>query len=116
HGMTCDDLDFASSGAFYPGGPADHFATRAEATVDLPRPMRLDLTADDGVRVLIDGRTVLDQWHYQGPTSSALTIPAGAHRLTIEHFEIDGYAVLQAKLTGIASGEATTARGPAPRR
>lgn len=99
HRATSEDLDYASSGAFYPGGPADRFATRAEATVDLPRPMTLALTADDGLRVLIDGQTVLDEWHYEGPTPYRITIPMGAHRLMIEHFEIDGYATLQARLT-----------------
>ena len=60
--------------------------------------MNLALTADDGIRVWIDGRLVLDEWHYQGPTPYTVRIPAGRHALRIEHFEIDGYAALQAKL------------------
>ncbi len=102
--MTSEDLDFAGNGAFLQNGPTDRFSTRAEGTVELPRPMTLNLTADDGVRVFIDDRLVLDEWHYQGPTSFAVAIPKGRHRLRIEHFEIDGYAALQAKLTPTRQG------------
>ena len=96
--LTSEELDWASNGAFFPGGPSDRFATRAEATVTLDRDYDLALTADDGLRLWIDDRLALDEWHYQGPTSYTVKLSKGAHRLRIEHFEIDGYAALQAKL------------------
>lgn len=91
-----DDLNFGSSGSFYPGGPTNKFATVAEGTVDLPDgKYEIDLTSDDGVRVYFDGKRVLDEWHYQGPTRFQVPLIGGKHRLRIEHFEIDGYAALR---------------------
>jgi len=89
-------LDYATGGSFYEGGPANHFATVAEGNVTLPEgQFELNITADDGVRFYIDGVKVLDEWHYQGPTSYIIPIGAGTHKLRVEHFEIDGYAALK---------------------
>jgi hypothetical protein len=94
--METSSLDFASSGAFYEGGPANHFATVAQGAVTLPEgAFELNVTSDDGIRFYIDGEKVLDEWHYQGPTSYKIPIRPGNHKLRVEHFEIDGYAALK---------------------
>ncbi len=78
--------------------PADRFATRAETTMKLARGRyELRTVSDDGVRVLVDGKTVLENWTWHGPTKNKATVEleAGEHSIVVEHFEIDGWAVLQ---------------------
>lgn len=105
------------------GVPADHYATVAEATVELtPGRYTLRTVSDDGVRVLVDGAEVLSNWTWHGPTPDETTVtvappsvdtPASAGsppsagdgggslrpvHLRVEHFEIDGYAQLELEL------------------
>jgi nitrous oxidase accessory protein NosD len=98
--LKTDRLDFAGYGAFAPGVPANYFATVADGTFDVPAgDYVLDVVTDDGCRILVDGKTVLDEWHYQGPTpyQVALTLD-GMHKIRVEHFQIDGYAALKVSL------------------
>ncbi len=53
--------------------------------------------SDDGVRVSVDGRPVIENWAWHGPTRNTgkLTLETGRTvELVVEHFQIDGYAVL----------------------
>jgi len=96
-----DTLDFASSEGWQPGLPANRFTTVAEGSIRTERGRyALEVTADDGVRVWVDGRQVINAWKYQGPTtySATLNLRAGAHKVRVEHFEIDGYAALQLRI------------------
>jgi parallel beta-helix repeat protein len=100
-----EQIDFAWAG----GGPkdvaSDHFATRAVTTATLPAGYcQLTTLSDDGVRVLMDGKVVQEDWTWHGPTEKTATvqIEAGEHEIVIEHFEIDGYAVLRLDLTVLA--------------
>lgn len=85
-------LDFAGYD-FKLGLPKDHFAAIAEGDIDLPTgAYTLDAITDDGMRVYVDGRRVIDSWKYQGPTPYSASITAGKHHLRVEYFQIDGYA------------------------
>jgi parallel beta-helix repeat protein len=83
------------------GGPkdvgADRFATRAEARVTLPKFCEITTLSDDGVRVLVDGKVVQEDWTWHGPTEhkAQVTLEPGEHTIVVEHFELDGYAVLR---------------------
>ncbi len=84
------------------GGPeglaADHFATLASARIDLPAGRyEVRTVSDDGVRVLVDGQKLIDDWTWHGPTEhkKEIDLAAGEHSFRVEHFEIDGWAVLQ---------------------
>jgi hypothetical protein len=57
----------------------------------------LRTVSDDGVRVRVDGKVVQEDWTWHGPTEHKTTIDlaAGAHTFVVEHFELDGYAVLR---------------------
>ena len=80
------------------GVPADYFATVASGSIDLPAGKYGVVTvSDDGVRVLIDGKEVLSNWTWHGPTRDEVVVEleAGQHAVRIEHFEIDGYAQLE---------------------
>jgi len=99
--IESDRLD----GVWGGGGPKDvapdRFATRAETKVRLPKGRyELKTLSDDGVRVLVDGKVVQDDWTWHPPkeNATALDLDAGEHTIVVEHFEIDGYAVLRFEL------------------
>lgn len=78
--------------------PHDHFTTRATATMTLPAgKWRLTTVSDDGVRVLVDGKKVIDNWTWHGPApdEAVVTLADGAHEIVVEHFEIDGAEALE---------------------
>ena len=53
--------------------------------------------SDDGVRLKIDGRVVIDGWKLQAPTDYYATVPltAGVHRIEIEYYQAYGDARLK---------------------
>jgi len=57
-----------------------------------------NLTGDDGIRLLLDGTTILDGWRDQPPASYATTVPvsAGKHTITVEYYQNGGGAVAAA--------------------
>jgi hypothetical protein len=89
-----DRLDFAGD---VPGVRGDYFATVANGTLSIaPGEYVIEVTADDGVRVWLDDKMVLDEWHWQGPTMYPIRAKlGGVHKLRVEHFEIDGYSMLK---------------------
>ncbi len=83
-----------------PGG--DHFGMIARTRLTLPAGRwRFRTLSDDGVRVRVNGQTVIENWTWHGPTRDEglyeQTAP-GQAELEVEHFEIDGYAVLRLDL------------------
>ncbi|MBX3115207.1 MAG: right-handed parallel beta-helix repeat-containing protein [Fimbriimonadaceae bacterium] len=94
-------LEGAWGGSPAPGVNTNHFATLAETrfTVE-PGDYTLSLTSDDGVRVLLDGKVIFEDWTWHAPKSDVIKLKLGGrHNLRIEHFELDGYSALQARLT-----------------
>jgi len=101
------DLPYGSGGASQLPGlpeavaaaalPADRFGTLAEARVRLPAGRwKLTVTSDDGVRVKVDGESVLEDWTWHAPrTGSAVIDGDRVALIEVEHFELDGFAVLQ---------------------
>ena len=58
--------------------------------------------SDDGVRVLVDGEPVIENWTWHGPTPNAGELKLGQDKtveIMVEHFEIDGYAVLELEIS-----------------
>ena len=99
---TVDAIDFAwQGGKVSDAVGADRFATVATTTVDLPAGRwRLATVSDDGIRVWVDEKLVVDDWTWHGPTPHDvdLDLAAGEHTIRVEHFEIDGWAVLSVGL------------------
>jgi hypothetical protein len=58
-------------------------------------------TADDGVRVFVDGTSLIDQWHDQGATTytASRTLTAGAHIVRMEFYENGGGALARLSWT-----------------
>jgi len=100
--VTLPRLDFRwGGGAPADGVPADRFATRAETTLKLPKGRyELRTVSDDGVRVRVDGKLLLENWTWHGPTEdrAEVDLAGGEHRFEVDHFEIDGWAVLALEL------------------
>lgn len=77
----------------------DRFGTIATTSIPLkPGKWRITTMSDDGVRVLVDGSPVIDNWTWHAPTRDVGEFVIDAPRpvqITIEHFELDGFAVLE---------------------
>ena len=87
-----------------PAVTADKFMARWTRTVTLPAgTYRFAATGDDGIRVRLDGATVVDGWSDHGPTTftSEVEIGAGVHTVVVEYYESGGGAV--ARFTETAS-------------
>ncbi|MFO0837708.1 MAG: right-handed parallel beta-helix repeat-containing protein [Phycisphaerae bacterium] len=78
--------------------PRDRFGTLANTRLTLPAgKWTLTTTSDDGVRVWVDDRRVIDNWSWHGPTVDSAEIVADEAKtveIRVEHFELDGYAIL----------------------
>jgi hypothetical protein len=58
-------------------------------------------TADDGIRVYLDGTLVIDQWKDQSATTytASRTVTAGNHEVKVEYYENGGDAVANVAVT-----------------
>jgi parallel beta-helix repeat protein len=94
--LKSDDLYFAWWDKPATGIQEDHFATRATATVELtPGLYTIALTSDDGARLYIDGKHVIDHWDVHEPATDEISVKLGGkHHFEIEHFDADGFATL----------------------
>lgn len=91
------ELNYAWGGSPGQGVPNDRFLTLAEGTLTLePGEYELEITSDDGVRVKLDGKTILEDWTWHGPKTETRAVRlGGTHKLRVEHFELDGYSTLK---------------------
>ena len=56
------------------------------------------VTADDGVRLYLDGQLLIDRWVDQGASTytATRTLTAGTHQVKMEYYENTGDAVAKA--------------------
>jgi hypothetical protein len=77
------------TGSPAPGMPVDNFSARWSRTVAFdPGVYRFSATADDSVRVYLDGTLILNEWH--GSTGDVYTVDrslSGSHKLVVEYSE-----------------------------
>ncbi len=95
--------DMKISEAITRRGPGkDHFGLIATTRLLMPAGRwRFKSLSDDGVRVVVDGNVVIENWTWHGPTPDQ-----GVHEQTtegevnvmVEHFEIDGFATLRLEI------------------
>lgn len=79
--------------------PQDGFSVRWTQTLAFESGLyRFYLSADDGARLLLDGKTVLDAWESQDAASTDRTvtmdIAAGDHELVVEYYDALGPALV----------------------
>lgn len=80
-----------------PGGgiPTDFFSARWTTTTNFPSggAYQFTLIADDGSRLFIDGKLVIDRWVNSGPALSYIAnLAPGDHQFVIEYYESAGGA------------------------
>ena len=80
----------------------DHFGMIARARLPLLKGVwELSSLSDDGVRVTVDGKPLIENWAWHGPTKDTGKLELTADttvEIVVEHFQIDGYAVLEFSL------------------
>jgi hypothetical protein len=97
-----------------PAIPVDHFSVRWQGNFQFNAgDYTFSATGDDGIRVLIDGIPIIDQFHDQPATTytATKTMTAGTHQITIEYYENGGNAV--AKVSWV-QGNSSTPTPPPP--
>jgi hypothetical protein len=73
-----------------PGVNADNFTLRATRTLPFEAgDYEFRVTTDDGMRVRVDGVTIIDQWRPQSATTHTATrkLSAGSHRVVVHYYE-----------------------------
>jgi beta-glucosidase len=116
---TDRNVEFAwGNGSPAPSLPADGFSVRWTGKLVPPASGRyvLTVTSDDGSRLSLDGKRVLDDWTVHGPMPrhAVVTLQAGhAYDLVLEYFEASGGA--EAQLSYALVGDETAAAVKAAR-
>jgi len=81
----------------------DHFGMIARTQLPLSAgTWEFTTLSDDGVRVLVDGKPVIENWAWHGPTRDTGLLGLSEDKtveVIVEYFEIDGYAVLELGLS-----------------
>lgn len=77
----------------------DLFGMIAHTKIPLGKGLwRITTRSDDGVRVIVNGETIIENWTHHGPTTDTgefTMVADGEAEIIVEHFEIFGYAVLE---------------------
>jgi len=77
----------------------DHFSARWTGKIGPSpdgKPLHLAVTADDGVRVWIDGVQVVNEWHAQDAVTTVTKLalePGSTHDIKVEYYEGEGDAL-----------------------
>jgi parallel beta-helix repeat protein len=95
-----NDLYFAWWGSPGEGVKEDNFATFAETEFDIAEgTYRISLTSDDGAKLFLDGKLLIDHWDIHEPATDEIEVKLGGrHRIEIEHFEGGGFGTLDFRI------------------
>ena len=85
-----------------PTAPKDNFGLLAKTTFSAPPGDWIVQTeSDDGVRVLLDGKILIDRWNRHGTTIDQAIFSMTEHKdvtMTVLYFELDGAAKLDLRV------------------
>lgn len=97
---SVDELYFAWWGKPADGLNEDKFATESKTVFDIaPGDYTLELTSDDGARLYLDDKLIVDNWTIHEPETDEVTVTLGGrHTIRIEHFEAGGFATLDFRI------------------
>lgn len=91
------DYDWGE-GSPHPAVRSDRFSARWTRYIDVePGAYRFTATSDDGLRLWLDDRLLIDQWYEHAPLTYSAEIYLGPehHRLAVEYFEKSGAALVR---------------------
>ncbi len=101
------DFDWGS-GSPGTGVPADKFSARWHRTLGFEAGnYRLYASADDGVRIFVDGRLYLDAWYKQklpNTHQADITLSQGQHTIVVEYYEDGGESAVHVWWTRLDTG------------
>jgi parallel beta-helix repeat protein len=93
---SAERLDYTSGRSIEEGIARDRFALVAEGAVNLPDgDYTLQLISDDGARVWMDDRLLIDAWKPHGSQVDTAAFKGGRHKFRVEYYEIGGFAELR---------------------
>ncbi|MHB1357206.1 MAG: PA14 domain-containing protein [Anaerolineae bacterium] len=95
------------TGSPVPNIPSDNFSIRWTRSISFAAgTYRFWATADDGVRILVDGTRIVDAWRNSaGNVETVISLADGNHTIVVEYFEHGGAALIRFgwDLTGTAT-------------
>jgi glucose/arabinose dehydrogenase len=93
-----------TNGALWAGGPADNFAARYRGDMDIKKAgsYTFYLNSDDGSRLFIDGKMVIENDGLHAPVDKSVTLDltAGPHKIELIYFEASGGSVIDLDWSG----------------
>jgi len=97
-------IDFTWAGSPGKGVSADRFAVRWTGRIEIPRDgaYRFFTTSDDGVRLSVAGKRIINNWTDHGQTEDvgAVELKAGGHDIVLEFYEATGGARIRLEWEG----------------
>ncbi len=92
--------------------PQARWALEATGTVTLSAgEYTLRTISDDGIRVWIDGRLMIDNWDLHGSEVDYAALGGGQHELRVQYFQVDGWTEFR---LDILKGVQRSAGSPGP--
>lgn len=92
------DFDWSSAPPIA-GVPREYFSVRwtGEISIETAETFTFETRSDDGVRLVIDDKTVLENWtgHFATTDTGTIALTPGWHRIRLEYFQFDIGASLQ---------------------
>ncbi|MEO5714885.1 MAG: glycoside hydrolase family 3 C-terminal domain-containing protein [Luteolibacter sp.] len=93
-----DEVDIIEAGSPAPGVSDDHYSVRWTAKLTAPADgdFTFNFSGDDGFRVLIDGKPVIDQWKLGPPSTHSAKVwlqKGKSYDLQVEYFQEGGDAL-----------------------
>lgn len=100
---TVDRINYKPEGGLptppAPGAPTENFSIRwtGELLVAKAGPYQFMTNSDDGVRVYVDKKSVIDDWtdHAAKTDKKTVDLTAGGHEIVVEYFQGGGGAIAQ---------------------
>lgn len=94
------------------GLPEERWAFEATSTVSLPPgDYSLRTISDDGIRVWVDGRLVIDRFDPHGSEVDYATVSAGRHDLKVQYYQLGGWSEVRVEIIR-GNGRSRGSAGP----
>lgn len=94
--VTKDRIDYMSGRSIEEGVARDKFAFVAEGQADLPAGRyTVQVISDDGARVWLDGKLLIDAWDPHESRVDSAVITGGRHAFRVEYYQNGGWSEMR---------------------